>query len=676
MSDVLASLAVKISAENQQFLKVMADTQKKFASSVAGIEKHAGSVGNTFKGMAGQIAGAFALDSLASFAGKMIDVTAEFQKFEAVLTNTLGSSSAAQAALTNIQEFAAKTPFGVAEITEEFIKLANRGILVTNEQLTKIGDVASALGKPLGKVNEAILDINNTERWNELGIKVQTVGDKMVGTFKGVSVEVDRTEQGALSMIETFGEMEGVAGGMAAISETLGGKLSNLSDNMDKLFNTLGQGTSGVLTWAIDKLNEYLEVITNAVKTTAQIDAEVIGRGVNEFMAAFKSLDAGVQKLSTQAVVSEINKLSIAFDEAAKNAKYWEDASGNIFNIGKANEARAAADNLKLQLDYKKAELEAIKGFYTEQQKLREAASAKEEKQRQEALEKLQAQQAKVLAGVNADLAQVERMNILFGDSYDYIGEKAAALQKGIETLVNNGFNMQGNAVQGMLSQLSSLGLDQQVNLGSIEASTNGADQFEILKAGASALAGTYNTELTPALMRVGEGIGSINVPAADTGWVMEDLNAKASEFAGITGTFEGLLGGVADAFLNTAMAGASFGEGVLQALSDFSKAFGKQLIALGIAKLALDKLFAFPGAAPIAIAAGIALMAASSALTSSLAKGPSLSGGAASISSPRTSITSAVSQNPVQITGETRIENKAIVIAYTNGTQNDKRTT
>src|SRR5690606_35591870 len=107
-------------------------------------------------------------------------------------------------------------------------------------QLTAMGDVAAAVGKDMGQLTEAILDVNNTERWTELGVKVRTEGDKIIGTFRGMTVEAERTEAGALKMVQAFGEMEGVAGTMEKVSATLGGALSNLDDTFDKVFVTLG----------------------------------------------------------------------------------------------------------------------------------------------------------------------------------------------------------------------------------------------------------------------------------------------------------------------------------------------------------------------------------------------------------------------------------------------------
>lgn len=65
---------------------------------------------------------------------------------------------------------------------------------------------------------------------------------------------------------------------------------------------------------------------------------------------------------------------------------------------------------------------------------------------------------------------------------------------------------------------------------------------------------------------------------------------------------------------------GKGFGDTILRSVAGFMKQFGQQLVALGIAKLGLDKLFVTGYGAPFAIAAGVALIAAAGALNQSAA--------------------------------------------------------
>lgn len=180
------------------------------------------------------------LSGIGDFAKGTIKASAEFEQFRVVLTNSLGSGTAADMALSRIEKFAAETPFSIQELTAAFVQLANRGITPSTETLTAMGDLASALGKPLQQVNEAVLDVTNSERWTELGIKVKVNGDKITGTFRGMTVSAERSEKGALQLVEAFGKMDGVAGGMAEQAKTLNGQISNLQDKFAILSRELG----------------------------------------------------------------------------------------------------------------------------------------------------------------------------------------------------------------------------------------------------------------------------------------------------------------------------------------------------------------------------------------------------------------------------------------------------
>ena len=271
--------------------------------------------GNAIKGLSL----AYLADKLVEIQGKIIDVTAEFEKMEAVLTTALGSRSAAQVAMAQIVNFASKTPFQVGQLTDSFVKLVNRGLQPTNKTLTALGDFTAAAGKDMDQLVEAILDVNNTERWTELGIKVKTEGNKISATFKGITVEADRTEKGALEMIKAFGEMEGIAGSMAGISETLGGKISNLDDALDRLFKTIGDAESGPMkafvTWLIDSVDavsDFLE--TDGQKSIREV-AQIFDEIRQTFENSLDSADDYIQK------IDDLKKSQTASAESAKVLK-------------------------------------------------------------------------------------------------------------------------------------------------------------------------------------------------------------------------------------------------------------------------------------------------------------------------------------------------------------------
>ena len=167
----------------------------------------------------------------------------EFATYEAVLKNATGSTKAAVSAMKMIQTLAADTPASVAEWTQAYIKLVNRGITPTKEELIQMGDIASSQGKDIDQFIEALLDAmtGENERLKEFGITAKKNGETTAFTFRGVTTEVQNTDQAIKNYILSLRNMQGVQGAMAVQMEELAGLESNLGDQMDALYNKIGK---------------------------------------------------------------------------------------------------------------------------------------------------------------------------------------------------------------------------------------------------------------------------------------------------------------------------------------------------------------------------------------------------------------------------------------------------
>jgi hypothetical protein len=257
----------KITAEERALLKELGKLKKQFEEVGDKAKKSGKDAGDAMGGL-GQIAskvgpaiaGIFAADKVMSFAKEVIAVTAEFQKLSAILTNTLGSRSAAAGALTNIQQFAAQTPFSVQELTASFVKLANQGFTPTVAQLRRLGDLASSTGKSFDQLAEAIIDAQTGEfeRLKEFGVRASKAGDQVTFTFKGVQTQVQFSNEAIRNYLVSLGELQGVSGSMAAISQTLGGQISNLGDAWDSLLNTIGTNLAPIYQKALGATSAFL----------------------------------------------------------------------------------------------------------------------------------------------------------------------------------------------------------------------------------------------------------------------------------------------------------------------------------------------------------------------------------------------------------------------------------
>jgi hypothetical protein len=267
-----AKLNVDIVAQLKDFNKAMGDLKGEVKDMGSTIDKtNADTIKSTkkmssaFSEVGKTLAGVFAVDQLINFGKKILDTTVEFQKMEAVLSTTLGSTSAAKAAMDQIVDFASSTPFQVNELTDAFVKLSNRGFVPTMAQMRQMGDVASSVGKSFDQLTEAILDAQTGEfeRLKEFGIKASAQGDVVQFTFKGITTEVAKSDKAIQEYLLSLGNLEGVAGSMEAISKTTGGAISNLEDNVTQLFKNIGDSSTGFLNWFIKDINNVVSSLRN-----------------------------------------------------------------------------------------------------------------------------------------------------------------------------------------------------------------------------------------------------------------------------------------------------------------------------------------------------------------------------------------------------------------------------
>ena len=221
---------------------------------------------------------------ISSFIGSIINVNAEFQKYNAVLSTALGSEREARMEMQNLKKTAASTPFSVNELTNAYVKLVNQGFKPTTAQMIAMGDLASSTGKGFDQLTEAIIDAQTGEfeRLKEFGVRAKKEGDKVKFTFKGVETQVAFTNDAIRDYIVGLGETEGVSGSMAKISETLGGKISNLGDNWTQMLDTLGNKSGGIFTIVIGWINSFVETVTIASKTLEQMKAEAQDKALKE----------------------------------------------------------------------------------------------------------------------------------------------------------------------------------------------------------------------------------------------------------------------------------------------------------------------------------------------------------------------------------------------------------
>lgn len=221
-------------------------------------------IAGSLKHMVLAVAGA---DAIKDFISNIIDVAGNFQKMEAVLTNSLGSNSKAKEAIDMLSDFGADTPFQVNELTSSFVKLANQGFTPTIDQMRKLGDLASSTGKSFDQLTEAIIDaqVGENERLKEFGIRASKSGDTITYTFKEQQTTVKNTASAIREYILSLGDLEGVVGANEKISATFVGRLSNIENELMNQFKDFGEKFNTELSTGINLTGSLVENLNNII---------------------------------------------------------------------------------------------------------------------------------------------------------------------------------------------------------------------------------------------------------------------------------------------------------------------------------------------------------------------------------------------------------------------------
>lgn len=263
----------------------------------------------------------------------------EFATYEAVLKNATGSTKAAASAMKMIQTLAADTPASVAEWTQAYIKLINRGITPAKEELIQMGDIASSQGKDIDQFIEALLDAmtGENERLKEFGITAKKNGETTAFTFRGVTTEVQNTDQAIKNYILSLGNVQGVQGAMATQMQELAGLESNLGDQMDAIYNKIGKKLEpaiksfmGFLGNSMGKLSSWLDSSTESFEKQYDKVFDLEER-VPQLTQRYNELTAKTSLSKDEQ--NELNRLMKELSRIMPGAISGWDEYGNILSI-------------------------------------------------------------------------------------------------------------------------------------------------------------------------------------------------------------------------------------------------------------------------------------------------------------------------------------------------------
>lgn len=264
-STYIASLGYRVDTRD---LKKADKQLDKLAKSGKDAEKSTQKLSAGFKKLAGAVAFAYAAFESA---GKLINVTREFDVLNAQLITATGSAKDAAIAFGALQDFAATTPYDLQQSVKGFTQLVNLGLTPSEKALKSYGNTASAMGKDLSQMIEAVADASTGEfeRLKEFGIKAKSEGDNVSFTFRGVTKTIGKNAAEIESYLMALGTNE-FAGAMNERAKTLDGSISNLEDTWDSLFRTVsGSGVGGYIQKGVDMASDAIQYLIDLISSGA-----------------------------------------------------------------------------------------------------------------------------------------------------------------------------------------------------------------------------------------------------------------------------------------------------------------------------------------------------------------------------------------------------------------------
>lgn len=238
---------------------------------------------DAFSSLSGIMAGVFSVAAIEQITSKLITVRGEFQQLDIGLRTMLGSKEKADKLMAQVVDLAAKTPFTLQEVGTGAKQLLSYqfGADEIINTLQRLGDVASGLGVPIGRLilvygqvkAKGRLMGDDMRQFSEAGIPMAAaladefnkVNNTTTMTTAGIQKLVS---EGKIGFEQVKAVMENMTneGGMfynlmEQNSKSLTGLTSNLEDAMARMWNDLGKSMEGVLgdgiELAIDLVNNY-----------------------------------------------------------------------------------------------------------------------------------------------------------------------------------------------------------------------------------------------------------------------------------------------------------------------------------------------------------------------------------------------------------------------------------
>lgn len=277
-----------------------------------------------------------------------VSYNAQLEQYQTALTNMLGSASAAENALEQIKQDAARTPFDTAGLVKANELLISTGVDADSSRkvILALGDAVSATGggnEELSRMAQNLQQIKNAGKATAADIKqfayagIDVYG--ILADYTGKSTAEVQKMTVTYDVLTAALEKASDEGGryynsMSTQSETLNGQMSTLTDNATQLAGLLTEDLTTAIKKVVSGMNDITVAAAEAYKTDGW--SGLIGEitGLSDVADKAKSSIVGLKAVFDSLKSGEIGILHGDWDSV-----YW-----NAFNNSYQNKKAGKKD--------------------------------------------------------------------------------------------------------------------------------------------------------------------------------------------------------------------------------------------------------------------------------------------------------------------------------------------
>lgn len=298
--------------------------------------------------------------SAQEFASHVTNIRGQFQQIEMAFNTMLGSEQKASALMQQMVNTAASTPFDLQGVANGAKQLLAYGLEANkvNGTLVRLGDIAAGLSIPLNDIiylygttmSQGRLYAQDLMQFTGRGIPMIAELAKQFGVSE--SKVKDLVSEGKVGFPEVQKAIEdltnegGKFGGlMEAQSKTLTGQLANLEDNIDMMFNEIGEKSEsaigGAIELAADMVDHYKEIGSVIISIAA---AWGMNKAATAAVAAVNNAAASQEIANLEkeiALIQQKNGISALDNDLGQQVE------GGSIDLNKANQIQELRNQLK-----------------------------------------------------------------------------------------------------------------------------------------------------------------------------------------------------------------------------------------------------------------------------------------------------------------------------------------